>query len=222
MKFKHHLSAILSVAAFPSLSRSQVVALCRDTVSAQAPIVRAALRSAKIEPENALPAIRLCGESGLYAVAGIAPARRAKTDYGPRVVIFRVANNVSRLLFTSHGLTDSNVPDLYAAAGPGRTLVLADLGNEGSWGIGAYEVHGHEVRELPHLDIGLPSDARSGDPDASVFRLLRAGWADGTWAVQVDTTAIVLRPNSVNPQVSQVKQHAPIAFRLQGGAWRRY
>lgn len=193
---------------------------CRDTVRASSSEIREAVRATGIVADSNPPAIRICGRAGLFVVAGFTPLQRRRKDHGPRLFVLQATRTGSRILFGGRGFGDATVPKLYSITTGERTLILADLENEGSWGIAAYELVGDHVHELPYLDVGVPADPRSSDPDLSALPYLRGLWADGTWVIQLDTT-VVLRPNQDRARRIVQERNGPIVFRLNGRAWRR-
>lgn len=217
--FRRQCLVLALVSLPPSPISAQLARPCRDTVSASSAVIAATLRAFGATTDTSLPAIRVCGATDKFVAAVFADRHNGETDYGPRIV-FMSAVGAPRVIFSTKGLMDSNVPDLYSIQGPGRWLILADFGNEGSWGIGTYEITAGGVRELPELDIGVPGEPKSGDPDESAFSHLRAGWIAGRWTVAIDT-AVVLNPNQEKGRRVVGGRGKSTVFYLQGSSWIR-
>jgi hypothetical protein len=121
--------------------------------------------------------------------------------------------------FMSQGQMDSDLPGVRVYASGPRALVLADLGSEGSWGVGVYEVTPDSVRALGILDVGRPQPDSIGDPDWTAIDLASVRRLNDRWQIEFDST-VVLRPNQ-RPPDREVLQDFPVAFEFRGGDWRR-
>jgi hypothetical protein len=159
---------------------------------------------------------RLCTRPAVVAAAWV-PLRDNERDYGPRLLVLRrgAAYVVTQL---SRGMRDTNMPPLLAFEARGRVLVIADIGNEGSWGLEAYEFQGDTLRSLGIIDVGLPP-AFQEDPDYSPINHVSFRLVGERWQAIFDTT-IVLRP-SQSPTSRRVLRGAPpFLFDSANPYWR--
>ena len=165
--------------------------------------------------------VRADGLSDYLVAAAWLPARETSTDYGPRVVVLRAyPTDSAEVVYVSDGLMDSTVPDLLAIAGPERTLILADMADEGgSWGFAAYEISPAGTRELALLDVGVPGRAEIGESDGSALPYTSGVWENGHWVVRIDTT-VVWAPNQESPtrRLMPTRERA-VSFELRDGGW---
>jgi hypothetical protein len=85
-----------------------------------------------------------------------------ESDYGPRAMLYTSEGGVLRRTYFSAGSLDSSAmqPTFYSRCGPHELLILADIGNEYSWGLRVFAFDGKQLRDLGQIPIAV-----KGDPD---------------------------------------------------------
>jgi hypothetical protein len=95
--------------------------------------------------------------SGWLVVASCA---EREDDYGYRLFLMEPSDTGAAIIAQTPGLMDADWVDPVWFLAPGRTLLLADIGSESSWGIIAYEVTSAGLRSL-----GIVPAAKPGVPE---------------------------------------------------------
>ena len=212
-------SSLVALGLIACSTSSRPVQPCDESVADPAAF-RAALESFGADTARITGIHAVCGLSGVAVTAVWAPERDSGPDYGPRVVVLRTgANRSPHVAFASRGQMDANLPALHVHATGEQALVLADLGNEGSWGLAVFEITQNSVRDLGLLDVGRAAQDSTGDPDWSAAELAHVSRGQQGWRVAFDS-GIVLRPNQ-EALKREVLAKAPAAFEYKAGEWRR-
>lgn len=163
---------------------------------------------------------RACSRSSLVIASGWIPAKDDSIDYGPRLLVFRQLDpNRYSLAYVSGGLLDSALPYLYLFEAGNRVLILADVGNGGSWGLDAYELEADTLTSLGILDVGLPAEYEEY-PDESAIEHALVSLREGRWRASFDTT-IVLRPNHDQDRQVLAGPRSPFTFEQAVPFWHR-
>jgi len=161
------------------------------------------------------PFLVLCGQPVAVAAAWV-PARDDSSDYGPRLVVLtRRPHWAVREI--QHGMLDTALPDLFAYQVGQRVLLIADIGNEGSWGLGTFELRGDTLVALGFLDVGLPAPFNS-EPDETAIHHASISLAGAQWRVSFDTV-IVVQPNQPASKRRLLLGKPPFVFEQQAGTW---
>jgi hypothetical protein len=203
----------------PRTSNAQLHAVCHDTVSVRRAGLSVALISFGAQVESSQVALRVCGFTNRYAVAVRIPHLDRERDFGPRLVVLQASPAESpQIIYASPGMWDADLPDLFAVPASGRTLLLADEGSEGTWGIAPFEVTQKSVRGLPKLSVGVPGS--DGEPDGSAVPGAHGLWSGTTWMLHFDGP-IVLGPNLDSGRIVIKPTERGVTFRLVRNAWLR-
>jgi hypothetical protein len=195
--FVRSLCAVLTLLILlPARASGQAATRCQAPAQADTATLRAQV-AAKTDPRAGIYVITTCNNGTLVLAAGEAPGADSDRDYGPRLFLFRQERGAPVLKSWSIGLWDSVVPDLLAVTSGGKVLVLADIGNEGSWGIETFEVVGDSLVKRGTLDIGTALEEYGNDASALPYVTIQR--TATSWVASVDT-AIVLAPNQEAPR----------------------
>jgi hypothetical protein len=161
-----------------------------------------------------------CSRPSLVIASGWIPAWDDSVDYGPRLLVFRqLEPHRYNLAFVSAGLLESALPYLYLFEAGSRVLILADVGDEGSWGLDSYELVADSLAGLGILDVGIPA-AYEDEPDESAIEHVSVLLRQGRWRAYFDTT-VVLRPNHAQDRDVLADARLPIAFEQALPFWHR-
>ena len=108
--------------------------------------------------------VRVPGRAGLFLVSDLGPPDAPANDYGRRLFLLQRVKDGFRELGRTRGVGDAYNLDPVVFTGAGRTVVLAELGTEYSWGLVAYEIAGRELRELGAIGVAAPGEEGERDP----------------------------------------------------------
>lgn len=99
---------------------------------------------------------------GVQLVLGRDAALDTKSDYGQRAMLYTSERGVLQRTYYSSGALDSSAmkPTFFGQCGPHQLLILADVGNEFSWGFRVFAYDGRKLRDLGEIPIAV-----KGDPD---------------------------------------------------------
>ena len=193
---------------------AQAARPCRARVSDSA-TAAAAVVSATDPRTRVGPFAQLCDPSIVVAAAWM-PARDDSSNYGPRLVVLhrRPRWTVTQI---QNGMLDAALPGLFVFQVGRRVLLLADLGNEGSWGLGTFALRGDTLESLGILDVGVPASFNS-DPDETAIDHASITLVAGRWRVSFDTV-IVVRPNQSASERRVMVGQPPFVFEQAAGGW---
>ncbi len=130
---------------------------------------RAILELVKAQCRPAKLVVRMPRRRDAFLVAGQGCGTDDPRDVGPRLMLVEKSGSGVKVLAQGRGSGDSYslVPVVFTGAG--RTIVLAELAAEYSWGLSVYEVVGGELRALGHIDAGVPGDGQADEKDPTPF-----------------------------------------------------
>lgn len=117
--------------------------------------------------------VRVPGRRGLFLASDF--TGRTGEDYGRCLFLLQAAKDGIRELDRTRGAGDAYSLNPVVFVGGGRTIVLAELAAESSWGVRVYEIAGTSVRELGAIDAAVPGDIGGEDPTPWAKVSLEAG-----------------------------------------------
>jgi hypothetical protein len=99
---------------------------------------------------------------GVRLVLGRDASLDTESDYGQRAMLYTSERGVVQRTYYSSGAQDSSAmtPTFFGHCGPHELLILADVGNEYSWGFRVFAYDGKKLRDLGEIPIAV-----KGDPD---------------------------------------------------------
>lgn len=106
--------------------------------------------------------VRVPGRKGLFLASDF--TGRTGEDYGRCLFLLQAAKDGIRELDRTRGAGDAYSLRPVVFVGGGRTIVLAELAAESSWGVRVYEIAGSSLRELGAIDAAVPGDLGEEDP----------------------------------------------------------
>jgi hypothetical protein len=128
-------------------------------------------------------------EPGYWVSAEFIPASATDTSSGQRLVMRRRGAKGLDTVFISSVTEDSSAFDLtfYPECGPHHWLILAEIGNEYSWGLRVFAMDAGQIR-----DLGLLPFAVQGTeiPESAITSLRLEGFGDH---IEVTSTVDLLR-----------------------------
>lgn len=108
----------------------------------------------RIGPAKAI--FRAPGQSTRFLLVGSGrPASDSKDLGGLRLMLVEKSSQGVTLLAQSTGSADAYVLKPVVFTGSGRTIVLAEMGTEFSWGLRVFDVAGRELRDIGTIDAGV-------------------------------------------------------------------
>ena len=101
-------------------------------------------------------------DEGIQLVFGRDASLDTEYDYGQRAMLYVSQRGESQRTYYSSGAGDSSAmkPSFFGQCGPHRLLILAEVGNEFSWGFRVFAYDGKSLRDLGEIPIAV-----QGDPD---------------------------------------------------------
>jgi hypothetical protein len=153
--------------------------------------------------------LRVPGERRTFLLSDYQDPSRG--EHGRRLVLVREERGGYRELDQSRPVGDSHLLRPVLFTGRGRTVVLAAIGTEDSWGLLVYELAGARIRELGAIDATRPGPEGSEEDPTPCAR------------VELDGPRIVVRfecdlwlgsGNADAPLVAK-----PVVFREDGGTF---
>lgn len=124
---------------------------------------RTILEQVKARCRPAHDVVRLPRRNGSFLVTGQGCRPDTQEDMGLRLMLVEKAGAGIKVLAEGRGTGDAYSLRPVAFTGDGRTIVLAELAAEYSWGLQVYEVVGSELRALGSIDAGVPGDEGASD-----------------------------------------------------------
>jgi hypothetical protein len=106
--------------------------------------------------------VRVPGRKGVFLASDF--GGRTGEDYGRCLFLLQAAKDGIRELDRTRGAGDAYSLKPVVFVGGGRTIVLAELASEYSWGLRVYEMAGSSLRELGAIDAAVPGELGAGDP----------------------------------------------------------
>ncbi len=168
---------------------------------------RRILEQVKARCRPAHDVVRLPGRTGLLLVAGQGCRPDTQKDMGPRLMLVEKAGAGIKVLAEGRGTGDAYSLQPVVFTGDGRTIVLAELAAEYSWGLQVYEVVGSELRALGSIDAGVPGNEGAADEqDPTPFARVRI--EDGKVVVTFDRDLVIGTGNPDSKIASK-----PVVFR---------
>lgn len=104
--------------------------------------------------------------NGVQLVFGRDRSLDTETDYGQRAMLYSSEGGVLRRTYFSAGALDSSAmqPTFFAHCGPHELLILADIGNEYSWGFRVFASDGKQLRDLGTVPIAVKGELSLESP----------------------------------------------------------
>jgi hypothetical protein len=123
------------------------------------------IRSLRGRYEGVSAVWRVPGRPSTFLAAGSRKQEDSRDLGGLRLLLVEKDSRGISVLGESTGSADSYILRPVVFSGAGRTLVLAEMGTEYSWGLRVFEVDGSELRDLGSIDAGvIGEDGQEGDP----------------------------------------------------------
>ncbi len=149
--------------------------------------------------------LRVPGRKGTFLAADFCGS--TGESLGRCLLLLQTGRDGVRELSRSRGAGDAYSLRPVLFVGGGRTVVLAELAAEDSWGLRVYEIAGPAIRELGAIDAGVPGDLGETDPTPFAKVLLEGG----RLVVRFETD-LVLGTRTEGAPVAK----KPVVFRQQG------
>lgn len=105
--------------------------------------------------EGARAIWRVPGGRSTFLAVGSRQPEDSKDLGGLRLILVEKDGPRISVLGESSGSADSYILKPVVFTGSGRTIVLAEMGTEYSWGLRVFEVAGRELRDLGSIDAGV-------------------------------------------------------------------
>jgi hypothetical protein len=120
-----------------------------------------------------------------------------ESDYGQRAMLYTSERGVARRTYYSLGAEDSSAmtPTFFGNCGPHELLILADVGNEFSWGFRVFAYDGKTLRDLGEIPIAVRGELDYESPIPFVKLTPHDQAIDLTF-----TTDVFKDPGSESPQ----------------------
>ncbi|MHB8844025.1 MAG: hypothetical protein ACYC7L_04690 [Nitrospirota bacterium] len=155
----------------------------------------------------------------LYAVPGIKgyyvvsshDKQITESDNGRRLYLMRKAKGGYEVIDRTPGAGDSYILEPVFFLGRGKTLILAEIGTEYSWGLLVYEIRGKRLYFLGGLDATIEGAFDAADP--TPFAVVKH--ANGRWRVEFSHD-LVLDAGGLKEQTIKQKGKQPIVFEHDG------
>lgn len=106
--------------------------------------------------------VRVPGRPGVFLASDFVGG--TGEDYGRCLFLLQSARGGMRELARTRRAGDAYSLRPVVFAGGGRTVVLAELATEYSWGVRVYEIVGGAIRELGEIDAAIPGELGEEDP----------------------------------------------------------
>ncbi len=155
--------------------------------------------------------VRVPGRPGVFLASDFVGA--TGQDYGRCLFLLESARGGIRELARTRRAGDAYSLRPVVFAGGGRTIVLAELATEYSWGVWVYEVAGGAIRDLGAIDAAVPGEM--GEEDPTPFA--KVSIERGKVVVRFDHD-LVLGTGKEDAPVAK----KPVVFRQEGSAFVRF
>jgi len=154
--------------------------------------------------------VRLPGRPGTFLVSDFGGG--GAENIGRCLILLESTRGGIRELSRTRGAGDAYNLDPVVFVGKGRTIVLAELGTEYSWGLRVYEIAGATIRELGSIDAGVPGELGEGDPTP----FARVSLVGGRLVIRFDTDLVLGTGHEDAPIAKK-----PVVFRQEGAGFVR-
>ena len=140
---------------------------------------------------SALDVVRVPGRAGAFLIVAEGCKTAAAPDMGLRLILLERTGAEIKVLDRTQGNGDAYSIRPVVFAGEGRTIVLAELAAEYSWGLVVYEVAGDALRRLGRIDAGAPAKEEwdFGERDPTPYA--RVSLEDGKLVVTFDSDLVI-------------------------------
>ncbi len=162
----------------------------------------------KKQGESKPQIVRVPGRKGLFLASDF--TGRTGEDYGRCLFLLQSAKDGIRELDRTRGAGDAYSLKPVVFVGGGRTVVLAELATEYSWGLKVYEIAGSSIHELGAIDAAVPGELGEEDPTPWAKVSLEGGRV----VVRFDKD-LVLGTGKENAPVAK----RPVVFRQDDGGF---
>lgn len=163
------------------------------------------LRGVRERYEGAQAIWRVPGHRSFFLVVGSRRSYESKDPGGLRLLLVEKDGRRISVLGESTGSADSYVLKPVVFAGSGRTIVLAEMGTEYSWGLRVFEVAGRELRDLGSIDAGVIGESGQEEDPTPFARVTIEG---GKVVLTFDSDLSIGTGNSDAPLAMK-----PVVFR---------
>ncbi len=133
-------------------------------------------------------------------------------NLGRCLILLRSTRGEIQELSRTRGAGDAYSLKPVVFVGGGRTIVLAELGTEYSWGLRVYEIASDTIHELGAIDAGVPGELGEEDPTPFARVRLEGGRA----VIQFDAD-LVLGTGKENAPIAK----KPVVFRQEDDGFVR-
>ncbi len=154
--------------------------------------------------------VRVPGKPGRFLVSDF--VRGTGADVGRCLVLLESKRGEVRELARTDGAGGAYGLRPVVFAGGGRTIVLAEMATEYSWGLKVYEIAGTELEELGTIDAAVPDEA--GEKDPTPFARVRL--EGRRLVVRFDADLVLGTGKDDSPVVRK-----PVVFRQKGAGFVR-
>lgn len=118
---------------------------------------------------------RVPGRHSIFLAVGSRQSNDPKDLGGLRLILVEKDGQGISVLGESAGSADSYVLNPVVFTGSGRTIVLAEMATEYSWGLRVFEVAGRELRDLGSIDAGVIGESGQEDDPTPFARVTIEG-----------------------------------------------
>jgi hypothetical protein len=154
--------------------------------------------------------VRVPGRPGTFLASDF--GGRTGEDFGRCLILLQSVRGELRELARTRGAGDAYSLKPVVFTGGGRTVVLAELAKEDSWGVRVYEISGTSILELGAIEAAVPGE--SGEEDPTPFA--RVALEGGKVVVRFEKD-LVLGPGREGAPVAR----KPVVFRQEDGGFVR-
>ena len=154
--------------------------------------------------------VRVPGRPGVFLASDF--VGRTREDYGRCLFLLQSAKGEVRELGRTRRAGDAYTMKPVVFVGGGRTVVLAELATEYSWGVRVYEIAGDAILDLGAIDAAVPGEAGAEDPTP----FAKVSIEGGRLVVRFDKD-LVLGTGKEDPPVAR----KPVVFRQDDSGFVR-
>ncbi|HET8538960.1 MAG TPA: hypothetical protein VFL83_03710 [Anaeromyxobacter sp.] len=152
--------------------------------------------------------VRVPGRAGTFLASDF--GGKTGEDFGRCLFLLQSAKGGVRELARTRGAGDAYSLTPVVFRGGGRTIVLAELATEYSWGLRVYEIAGSSIHELGSIDAGVQGDL--GEEDPTPFA--KVSLERGRVVVRFDSDLVVGTGKEGAPVAKK-----PVVFRQDDGGF---